>query len=74
MMCLLIPLKVVAIDGPKAQVECQGERRKVDVSALSGIKAGDYILAHGDMATQKLGRKEALETLAILQEISEGQA
>ncbi len=70
LMCLAFPVRVLAVEGGSALVELQGERRSVDVTMLSGLKAGDYVLAHGDLAIQRLDKKDAEETLKILNEIS----
>ena len=70
-MCLAFPMKVVEVDGKTAKVEFQGEVKTVDSSIISGLKKDDYVLAHGDMAIQKLDRKDAEETLKVLNEICE---
>ncbi|MBD3387924.1 MAG: HypC/HybG/HupF family hydrogenase formation chaperone [Candidatus Altiarchaeales archaeon] len=72
-MCLAFPVRVLGVDGREAMVDSQGERRKVNISMLSSVEKGDYILAHGDLAIQKLEKKDAEETLKVLNEICECQ-
>ena len=70
-MCFAFPVRVVEVDGNKARVEDDGEVKMVDVSMLSGLKRGDYVLAHGDLAIQRLDKKDAEETLSVLNDICE---
>lgn len=70
-MCLAFPVRVVDLDGKTAYVDVGGERKAVDASMLGGLKKGDYLLAHGSLAIQKLEKKDAEETLRVLNEICE---
>ncbi len=68
-MCLAIPARVSMIDGDKAKVDFgEGVLREVNVSLVEP-KEGDYVLVHAGYAIQKMDEKEALETLALWDEI-----
>jgi hydrogenase expression/formation protein HypC len=67
-MCLAIPAKVVSIDGHKAMVDVDGNRRAIDISLVEGVKVGQYVLMHVGMALQVLDEAEALETLQLIAE------
>ncbi|MGH2515180.1 MAG: HypC/HybG/HupF family hydrogenase formation chaperone, partial [Ktedonobacterales bacterium] len=56
-----------------AAVRVSGARRTVDVSLLDeeGIAPGDWVLVHAGLALSKIPEQEALETLALLQEMSD---
>ena len=68
-MCLAIPARVMRIDGNKAQVDFgEGVLREVNVT-LVDAKVGDYVLVHAGYAIQTIDEKDALETLALWNEI-----
>lgn len=71
-MCLAIPALVVELqENETALVEIGGVRKVVSLMLLDGVEAGDYVLVHAGFAMEKLDRKEAERTLAILQEAAE---
>ena len=53
------PVKVIKLKKDKATVDALGEKLEVDISLLKGVKVGDYLLAKGELAIQKLPRQEA---------------
>jgi hydrogenase expression/formation protein HypC len=68
-MCLAIPARVTFINGGKAQVDFgAGVLREVNVTLVEA-KVGDYVLVHAGYAIQTVNEKEALETIALWQEI-----
>jgi len=67
-MCLATPVKVIKLKKDKATVDALGEKLEVDVSLLKGIKVGDYLLAKGELAIQKLPRQEAEKILELVAE------
>ena len=68
-MCLAIPARVIRIIGATAQVDFgQGVLRDVNVT-LVAAKVGDYVLVHAGYAIQLVEEKEALETIALWNEI-----
>lgn len=64
-MCLAIPMKVVEIQGPVAQVEASGVRRDARVDLIEGVAVGDYVIIHAGVAIERLDPKEAEETLRL---------
>lgn len=68
-MCLAVPVKVVEVNGRSALVDIQGNRRPVDISLVSDVKPGQYVLMHVGMALQVLDEQEALETIELIAEV-----
>ena len=71
-MCLAIPMKVVGIDGPVAQVEEAGVRRSARVDLIDDVKVGDYVIVHAGVAIDRLDPEEARETLRLFEEMLGG--
>lgn len=79
-MCLGIPGQIIELlpateAGPRrAAVRLSGARRVVDLSLLEEderVAPGDWVMAHAGLALSVVSEQEALETLALLQEMSE---
>jgi hydrogenase expression/formation protein HypC len=68
-MCLAVPMKVVEIEGPVAQVEEGGVRRAARVDLIDGVKVGDYVIVHAGIAIERLEPEEARETLRLFEEV-----
>jgi hydrogenase expression/formation protein HypC len=68
-MCLAVPMKVIEIDGPMAQVEEAGVRRSARVDLVEGIKVGDYVIVHAGIAIERMEPEEAAETLKLFAEL-----
>jgi len=68
-MCLAVPMKVVEIEGPIAQVEEGGVRRKARVDLVEGVQVGDYVIVHAGIAIERLDQEEAEETLRLFEEV-----
>jgi hydrogenase expression/formation protein HypC len=65
-MCLAVPGKVIKISGKKASIQSsRGHTHEVDLSLVRGVKTGDYLLVHADMAINKLPQEEAEKILKI---------
>jgi hydrogenase assembly chaperone HypC/HupF len=65
-MCLATPVRVKKLDKDKATVDALGEEIIVDVSLLKKVKVGDYLLAKGELAIQKLPAEEAEKILRLV--------
>lgn len=65
-MCLAVPLKIKKIKGNKAIAGNDNHNHEVDLSLIKNPQVGDYILAHGDMAINKLPVEEAEKILKII--------
>ncbi|MBI5001143.1 MAG: HypC/HybG/HupF family hydrogenase formation chaperone [Euryarchaeota archaeon] len=67
-MCLAVPGKVVKVKGSEGLVDFGGAKRWVNIS-LVDAKAGSYVIVHAGFAIQTLGKREALETIALWAEM-----
>lgn len=74
-MCLGIPGKIIEINqtiGVKmAKIDFGGVIREACIEAIPEAKLGDYTIIHAGFALNILSEKEALETLSLLQDISD---
>ena len=72
-MCLAIPARVMRVNGDKAQVDFgEGVLREVNVTLVEA-KVGDYVLVHAGYTIQLMDEKDALETIALWNEILAAQ-
>lgn len=69
-MCLAVPMKLVEINGDSGVAELWEVRRDVDLSLVTPIEIGDYVLIHAGFALSKINEKEALKTIEYFEEIS----
>ena len=69
-MCLAVPVRIVSIDGDKAETEIAGVRRRVSIALTPEAKLGDYVLLHTGYAIGVIDEAEAEETLKLLEEIA----
>jgi hydrogenase expression/formation protein HypC len=68
-MCIAIPGRILKIGKDKtASVDFGGVTRAAQLDLLPSARVGDYIIVHAGFAIQKLTKKDAKETLAILRE------
>ena len=65
-MCLATPLKIIKIENEKATVESGIHQYTVNISLIKDAKVGDYILAHGELAINKIPEEEAKKIIAII--------
>ncbi len=66
-MCLATPMKIIKIKNDnKAIVGSKHHHHEVDLSLIREPKIGDYVLAHGDMAINKLPEEEAKKILKLI--------
>ncbi len=67
-MCLARPLIVIESAGDWAEVEDgHGRRKKVYAALLrsKGLKAGDYVFVHGDLAIHRVPEDDALKIIDL---------
>jgi hydrogenase expression/formation protein HypC len=69
-MCLAVPAKILKIEDNLALVDMAGVRRQADVRMVSNVRVGEYVLIHAGFAIEKIGQKEAKETLKLLREMA----
>lgn len=67
-MCLATPMRIKEIKGQKALVESKNHKHSVDLSLIKDACVGDYILAHADMAINKIPAEEAEKILKMVNE------
>lgn len=65
-MCYAIPAKIMELDGDTAVVDYGGVEKKVNISLVSNPKVGDYVLIHAGFAIEKIQKRSAEESLAII--------
>lgn len=67
-MCLTIPAKVLELKDGKASVkDASGNRREIDVSLISGLRVGDWVLYITDLALRKISRNDAKAIKELLE-------
>ena len=65
-MCLSIPYQIKDIKGDIAKVfDYQKKLKKVNISMLENIKAGDWILSLNNFAYEKLSANEAQQIIDL---------
>jgi hydrogenase expression/formation protein HypC len=73
-MCLAVPGKIIEIyetnDLLMGKVDFGGVVRETCLAYVPDAKVGDYTIIHVGFALNLIDEKEALETLALLEEIS----
>ncbi len=69
-MCLATPMKVNEVNGNKAVVDSGDHSHEVNIDLLKDVKVGEYILAHGELAIQKLPEDEAKKILGMINTLS----
>jgi hydrogenase expression/formation protein HypC len=75
-MCLAIPGKVLDIDRAAqpvmGTVSFGGIQKKICLEWIPEVAVGEYVIVHVGFAISKMDEKEAMETLDILRQMSEG--
>lgn len=66
-MCLTIPGKIIDIKGDIASIKRYDGVKKVDISAVPGVKRGDWLLATIGLAIKKIDEKDAKEIIDLLE-------
>lgn len=65
-MCLATPLKIKEINGTNAVVGNNNHTHIIDLGLIKNPKIGDYILAHENMAINKIPEEEAEKILKMI--------
>lgn len=69
-MCLGVPGRVIAIEGQTATVDFWGAKKLVRLDVVDEpVAPGDYVLNHVGFAIRRIPAEEALETLALYDEL-----
>jgi len=62
-MCLTTPFEVKKVKDGQAELS---DGRMVNIVLISGVKAGDWVLANADLVVSKVSQQEAKEIKEIL--------
>ncbi len=70
-MCYAIPAKILkidknSVDGATATLDYGGITKTANISLIDNPQIGDYVLIHAGFAIEKLNKKSAEESLAII--------
>ncbi len=65
-MCLAVPSKIIKIKGEWAVVKSGNHEHKANLALVKNAKVGNYVIVHGDLALNKLEKKEALAILKMI--------
>ncbi len=65
-MCLATPSKVIKINGDWATVKSGDHAHKANLSLVKDVKIGDYLIVHGDLALNKIEKKDAENILKMI--------
>ena len=69
-MCLAIPVRIESIENDDtAMADIGGLRKAINISLVTDIKPGDYVILHVGFALKKLDEDEAQKTLAMISDI-----
>lgn len=69
-MCLAVPMKLVEIqENGGGLAELDGCRHAVNLSLLSDVRLGDYLIVHAGFAIEVLNQQEADATLSLFEEL-----
>lgn len=68
-MCLAMSMKIHKIDGSLAHCEAGGLSQDIRIDFITDPHPGDYVMVHAGFAIEKMSEKEALENIALLEEI-----
>lgn len=75
-MCLAVPGQVIEIEGDdplliKGRVNFAGTIQEVNLALVPDVKVGDYVYVHVGVALSIIDQDEALETLRIIDMMTE---
>jgi len=75
-MCLAIPGKVLEIDHAvqpvMGKVSFGGIQKRICFELVPEVRIGEYVLVHVGFAISKMDEQDALETLALFEQMGEG--
>lgn len=71
-MCLGVPGKVVELkEHMVGVVDIQGNQVSISIALTPEVKVGDHVLVHAGFAMEIIDEEQAMETLALLDEMME---
>lgn len=66
-MCLTRPAKIIKVEGARALMDDPKGERYVELSAVPGVRAGDWVLHVSGLVIKKIPAKDAAEILSLLE-------
>lgn len=69
-MCLSVPARILSIDGDYALVSVGGTVCRAGMQMIENAVPGEYVLLHAGFAIQKIGPKEAQETIDLIKQMN----
>ena len=73
-MCLSVPAKIIELldtkPRPRARADHEGNIVVIDVGLVDELAIGDYVMVHAGIAIDKYDPDEAIETLALHNELN----
>lgn len=65
-MCLATPMKLIRIEDEYGFVEHGGKEYRVELSLIDEPKVGDWLLAHGEIAVNRVSEHDAHDIIALI--------
>lgn len=65
-MCLAFPGKIKKIIGQNAVVDFDGVEKEINISLVSDVKKGDFVIVHAGFAIEKVSKKNKQEIEELL--------
>ncbi|HMK92868.1 MAG TPA: HypC/HybG/HupF family hydrogenase formation chaperone [Thermoleophilia bacterium] len=69
-MCLAVPMRITAIDGPAAVIEAEGLVQQTSLMLVPDARVGDFVLVHAGFAIAVLDDAEAAARLDLFDELT----
>jgi len=66
-MCVAVPAKIITVSDNIALIESAGVSKKIDISLVPEVKAGDYVIVHAGFAIQVVDTEEAQKILELFE-------
>jgi len=69
-MCLSVPAQIIKVEEEMADVSVGGTIFRAGIQMIENPEPGEYVLLHAGFAIEKISEKDALETLRIIEEMT----
>jgi hydrogenase expression/formation protein HypC len=70
-MCLAVPMKLIEKDGDRGMAELGGVKRNINLLLVPETDTADYMIVYAGCTIAVLNEKEALNIIALFQEMAE---
>ncbi len=70
-MCLSVPAQIIKVEGDMADVSVGGTIFRAGVQMIEDPAEGDYVLLHAGFAIERISEREALETIKLIEEMTD---